>query len=118
MHHILITDDDEMLCRALAEELNEAGYSTAIAHSADSCISQLEATNFDLLLLDLKMPGRDGISVLREIHNSPLKIKIIIMTAYADVKSALEVAKLGADEFVIKPFSFEELNLLIQKILA
>ena len=118
MESILIVDDDINLCTVLSEELNAIGYEANYLTDGEEVAKVLETGNIDLLLLDLKMPGTDGFNVLQKIknnHNS--HPKIIVLTAYADVKSAIESARLGASDFISKPYDFDELLITIRKVL-
>ena len=117
METILIVDDDVNLCSVLSEELSEVGYSCHSVNSADSAMDFLSGKTADLILLDLKMPGKDGFYVLREIKERNLNIKVIVLTAYADVKGAIDSAKLGASDFISKPYDFDELLITIRKVL-
>jgi len=70
-----------------------------------------------LVLLDLKMPAMDGFDVLKAIEQNQIKAKVIVLTAYADVKSAIDSAKMGATDFISKPYDFDELLITITKVL-
>lgn len=118
MESILIVDDDINLCTVLSEELNAVGYETSYLTNGEEAAKVLQDQKVDLLLLDLKMPGTDGFELLQKInnhHNS--HPKIIVLTAYADVKSAIESARLGATDFISKPYDFDELLITIRKVL-
>ena len=118
MESILIVDDDINLCTVLSEELNAIGYETNYLTNGEEVAKVLEAGKTDLLLLDLKMPGTDGFNVLQKINNQQNSHpKIIVLTAYADVKSAIESARLGASDFISKPYDFDELLITIRKVL-
>jgi len=117
METILIVDDDVNLCTILGEELSEVGYSCYNVNSADSALAFLLERSADLVLLDLKMPEKDGFYVLRKIKEQNIAIKIIVLTAYADVKAAIDSAKLGASDFISKPYDFDELLITIRKVL-
>jgi DNA-binding NtrC family response regulator len=118
MESILIVDDDINLCTVLSEELNAIGYETKYLTNGEEVAKVLEAGKTDLLLLDLKMPGTDGFNVLQKINNhNNSHPKIIVLTAYADVKSAIESARLGASDFISKPYDFDELLITIRKVL-
>ena len=118
MESILIVDDDVNLCTVLSEELNAIGYETNYLTNGEEVAKVLEAGKTDLLLLDLKMPGTDGFNVLQKINNHQNSHpKIIVLTAYADVKSAIESARLGASDFISKPYDFDELLITIRKVL-
>lgn len=118
MESILIVDDDIKLCTVLAEELNEVGYDTSYLTDGENVAKFLKDKKTDLLLLDLKMPGKDGLRILQDIHYQPNSYpRVIVLTAYADVKSAIESAKLGASDFVSKPYEFDILLITIRKVL-
>ncbi|OGU33045.1 MAG: hypothetical protein A2057_00250 [Ignavibacteria bacterium GWA2_35_9] len=117
MESILIVDDDVNLCTALKDELLEVGYDVDYVNSGDDAFQYLTGNEVDLLLLDLKMPGKDGFDVLKQFNDRRLKSKIIVLTAYADVKSAIDSAKMGASDFISKPYDFDELLITIRKVL-
>ena len=115
MESILIVDDDINLCTVLKEELSEVGYDAEYVNDGDAAFDFLRGHSVDLILLDLKMPNKDGFEVLKEIQQRGIKVKIIVLTAYADVKSAIDSAKLGANDFISKPYDFDELLITIRK---
>lgn len=118
MESLLIIDDDINLGNALCEELIEIGYNAFYKNGADSAFEFLEnAPKIDLILLDLKMPEKDGFYVLRTLREKELNIKVIVLTAYADVKSAIDSARLGASDFISKPYDLDELIITIRKVL-
>jgi DNA-binding response OmpR family regulator len=118
MESILIVDDDINLCTVLSEELNAIGYETSYLTDGEEVAKVLEAEKVDLLLLDLKMPGTDGFNILQQVNNHRNSHpKIVVLTAYADVKSAIESARLGASDFISKPYDFDELLITIRKVL-
>jgi DNA-binding response OmpR family regulator len=117
MESILIVDDDVNLCTALKDELIEVGYDVDYVNSGNDAFQYLSGNEVDLLLLDLKMPGQDGFDVLKQLDEQKLKSKIIVLTAYADVKSAIDSAKMGASDFISKPYDFDELLITIRKVL-
>lgn len=117
MESILIVDDDINLCTLLKEELAEVGYDVEFVNNGITVFDYLTKARVDLILLDLKMPGMDGFEVLKEIRDRKIKVKIIVLTAYADVKSAIDSAKMGASDFISKPYDFDELLITIRKVL-
>jgi DNA-binding NtrC family response regulator len=117
MESILIVDDDISLCSVLKEELAEVGYEAEFVNSGDAAFNYLLSNKVDLLLLDLKMPEKDGFDVLKELSQRHVNTKIIVLTAYADVKSAIDSAKMGASDFISKPYDFDELLITIRKVL-
>lgn len=117
MESILIVDDDINLCKVLKEELSEVGYEAEYVNNGLAAFGYLQKHTTDLILLDLKMPGMDGFDVLKELENKNITVKVIVLTAYADVKSAIDSAKLGANDFISKPYDFDELLITIRKVL-
>lgn len=118
MESILIVDDDVNLCTVLSEELKAVGYETSYLTDGEEVAKVLQNQKVDLLLLDLKMPGTDGFELLQKINlHRNSHPKIIVLTAYADVKSAIESARLGATDFISKPYDFDELLITIRKVL-
>jgi len=118
VEYILIVDDDENLCSVLSEELTEIGYFTHYVTDAESAVRYIEEGNqVDLILLDLKMPVNDGFYVLRKLKEKEIYKKVIVLTAYADVKSAIDSARLGATDFISKPYDLDELIITIRKVL-
>jgi two-component system response regulator AtoC len=117
LEKILVVDDDINLCRILTEELSDVGYQTHYITGGSEALEYLNNNSVDLLLLDLNMPGVDGFDVLQELSKKETKPKVIVLTAYADVKSAIESAKLGANDFLSKPYDFDELLITIRKVL-
>jgi DNA-binding NtrC family response regulator len=117
MESLLIIDDDIDLCSVLKEELSEVGYDVEFFNDGYNAFGYIEENPVDLLLLDLKMPGHNGFDVLKELGKRNKKIKVIVLTAYADVKSAIDSAKMGANDFISKPYDFDELLITIRKVL-
>ena len=97
--------------------MNEVGYEAEFVTNGYDAISYLEKHRVDLMLLDLKMQGKDGFEVLKDVKANNIKTKVIVLTAYADVKSAIDSAKLGASDFISKPYDFDELIITIRKVL-
>lgn len=117
MESILIVDDDINLCKVLSEELSEVGYDVNYVNNGFEALDFLGKKEVDLMLLDLKMPGIDGFEVLKQMEHRNLRAKVIVLTAYADVKSAIDSAKMGANDFLSKPYDFDELLITIRKVL-
>jgi len=117
MENILIVDDDINLCTILKEELTTVGYNAEYVTDGNKAIDFLEQNKVDLILLDLKMPNKDGFGVLKDMQEKNLKAKVIVLTAYADVKSAIDSTKMGASDFISKPYDFDELLITIRRVL-
>ena len=115
MESILVVDDDVNLCTVLSEELTEIGYDTYFLTSGERVLEYVQNNKVDLILLDLKMPSKNGFEVLQELNYNNFDIRVIVLTAYADVQSAIEAANLGACDFISKPYDFDELLITIRK---
>ncbi len=111
---VLVADDDEGM-RVLLRETLEGEYEVETAGSGLQVINLLKTEPFDLILLDLKLPDLDGIGVLREIRDLAVDIAVIIITGYASVESAVEAMKLGAYDYLKKPFGTQEISLAVKK---
>lgn len=101
--NILVVDDDEMVRFVLTEKLCESGFVATAACDGQSAVDLFNGTVFDAVLLDLKMPGMDGIETLKELRKHDPDIPVIMVTAYGDIATAVEAIKLGAYDFVEKP---------------
>lgn len=117
MDSILIVDDELKLSVTLAEDLTEIGYLTQFALNVEDALKYIDSSEVSLILLDLKMPEKDGFFLLSELKNREMDIKIIVLTANVDVESALIAATLGVDEYILKPFKFDKLLLTIRRVL-
>ncbi|MCH8941109.1 MAG: response regulator [Bacteroidetes bacterium] len=117
MESILVVDDDINLCTVLQEELSAVGYNAEFVSDGNQAIEFLLQKQVDLILLDLKMPNKDGFGVLKDIQEKNIKSKVIVLTAYADVKSAIDSTKMGASDFISKPYDFDELLITIRRVL-
>jgi DNA-binding response OmpR family regulator len=106
---ILLIDDDAELQATIAEVLQSAGFAVAAEKSAEAALDRLEKESFDIVLLDLIMPGMGGMQALPLIKKACPKAKIIMITAFATVDNAVEAMKRGADDYISKPFKVNEL---------
>jgi DNA-binding NtrC family response regulator len=113
---ILIVDDEPLKRSILEDELSGAGYVVATATNPLEAEPLLAKDGFDVILTDLRMPGQDGLTFLRELKQRWPRQAVIVMTAYGTVETAVEAMKLGAFDFLQKPFSTEELLLKLDKL--
>ncbi len=113
MNGVLIVEDEAILGDSLREWLTDSGYRAEIAREGDEALQFIEQRDFDLMLLDLRLPGKDGLEVLRQARVKKPNVKGIIITAYPEVKSAVEAMKLGAIDFLTKPLDLENLERLV-----
>ncbi len=113
---ILIADDEEIMRSSLSDWLKEDGYDAVAVEDGFKAIEQVKAEDWDLVLVDLKMPGIDGIEVLKQINRIKPNLPVVIITAYATVDTAVTAMKEGAADYVVKPFNPEEISMVINKI--
>ena len=115
---VLVVDDEEALRYLLSTELAAEGYEVDTAGDGDEAIEIIKKKDYDVVLLDIKMPRVDGFEVLKFIKQNKPEIKVIMLTAYADVKNAIEALKLGASDFVSKPYDLEDILTSINRALG
>ena len=101
--HILIIDDEATLRQTLARVLQQAGFEVTTAENGDQGISFIQTTNFDLIFMDLRMPGIAGMDALKIIHASFPNLPVILFTAQPDLNSAVEALRNGATDYLLKP---------------
>ncbi|AMV70942.1 hypothetical protein JCM30471_27620 [Desulfuromonas carbonis] len=115
---ILIVDDEKNILMTVRHALEPKGYEVVAATTGEEALRQLEQQSFDLLLLDLRLPGIGGMSVLQTVSEQHPQVPVVIVSAYGTVGNAVEAMKLGAIDFLEKPFSPEELRETVRRILA
>ena len=106
---ILVVDDERTMRKSLEEILNLEGYQVTSVEDGKKAMEVLETGNFDLMLLDLKMPGVDGLEVLKFASENAPKCRVIMLTAHGSLESAVEALRLGAHDYILKPAKPEEL---------
>ena len=112
---VLIIDDDIKLCNVLSLVINKAGYTTCTANDGRTGMEMFHKEFPAVVVLDLRMPGMDGIEVLKQIKKISSETPVIIITAYSRVQSAVEAIKLGAYDYLSKPFDNDEIVITIQR---
>ena len=115
---ILIVDDEEIVRESLSAWLEKDGYTLATAPDGETAVERIRKERWSILHVDLKMPGIDGLQVLEQARKVQPEAAAVIMTAYATVDSAVAAMKIGAYDYLVKPFDPEELSLMIQKIVT
>ena len=115
---ILIVDDEPGVRESLSELLRIEGYLVGSAESGDRALKSLKEDDFDLVLLDLRMPGIDGVEVMGEIRKLHPDTRIIIITGFGTLESAIEAIRFGAQDYLLKPYSIEDILLSITKALS
>jgi len=106
---ILLIDDDPNLLESLGEVLREEGYQVGVAASGEEGLETLKKENFDLVLLDIRLPGLDGEVIMREIYNYYPDTEMIIISGYGSLESAITAIRLGVKDYFIKPYQVDEL---------
>jgi DNA-binding NtrC family response regulator len=106
---ILLVDDEEVFAGNMAKLLTARGYQATTAHNGEAAIQSLQKEAVDVIVLDLKMPGMDGIATLKEIQKLDLFAQTLILTGHGSIDSALEAMKFGAYDFLTKPCEIDEL---------
>lgn len=114
---ILVIDDEKNMRFVVARALSGEGYSISEAASGREALAMIEGSTPSLIILDLRMPGMDGIETLAAIKQADRDLPVIMMTAHGNVESAVEAMKAGATEYLTKPFDLEELKLVVSKAL-
>jgi DNA-binding NtrC family response regulator len=106
---ILLVDDEVVFTTNMGKLLTNRGYKVTTANNGHVAIQALEKENFDVVVLDLKMPGMDGLATLKEIKKLGLFAEILILTGHGSIDTALEAIKLGAYDYLTKPCEIEDL---------
>jgi DNA-binding NtrC family response regulator len=115
---ILVVDDEDALRTVVSVGLTSKGYNVSTASDGDEAISELQKETFDLVLLDVKMPRMNGFEVLKFIKEKHPTTKVVMATGLGDLKDAIESKKLGAEDFVGKPYDFVDLLTTIKRVLS
>jgi len=116
--NLLVVDDERAIrdgCREVAQAI---GFCTYVADNSEHAYRVLETTGVDVVLLDLRLPGTSGLELLREIKHRRPETVVIVITGFATVQSAVQAMKLGAYDYITKPFNFEELRLELERVTA
>ena len=114
---ILVVDDEPEIGWAFAKVLGEDGYKILTAQNGKEALAKVEREQPALIFLDVKLPGMDGLSILRKIKEERHAQLVIMLTGHEDVKTAVEAMKLGAYDYLIKPLPNERLKIIVQHAL-
>lgn len=115
---ILIADDDSVSCQLFAETLEEEGYRVRQVFSGDEALSRLAEDSYELVIIDVRMPGTSGLGVTRVVHEKYPALPVIVMTAFGSIETAVEAIHEGAFDFISKPMNLAELKNTVSKALA
>jgi len=117
MTRVLIVDDERKMRRVLQMMLENLDFESVATETAEEALAVAETEHFDLVLTDIKLPGKSGIELLRALHEGDPGLPVIVLTAYGTVQSAVEAMKLGAFDYVMKPFDVEALEQVVRNAL-
>jgi DNA-binding NtrC family response regulator len=112
---ILVVDDDAVVCRNLKRILADEGYRVETRQSGRLALEAMDEGSWDVMVLDLRMPEMDGMEVLKAVKESHPATEVIMITGYSSIASAVEAMKLGAFDFIPKPFTSERLIIVVSK---
>ncbi len=115
---ILLVDDDKSIRVSLGQALEASGFQVVAAVDGEHALEKFRGDMFDLVLLDMKMPGMDGLEVLRHIKSERPSQPVIMATGFGSVETAVEALKLGAVDYIQKPFGPDELRSIVSRVLA
>ena len=111
---VLIVDDEKDFVEMLSLRLNEVGEKVTVSYSGQEGLETLEKASIDVVILDIKMPGMDGIETLREIKKQYPLVEVILLTGHGSTETAVEGMKLGAFDYLMKPADFDDLSVKLE----
>lgn len=114
--HILVIDDDDVACEFLQEALSREGYTVDAVTSGKEALKK-DLSRYDLLMSDIRMPDMDGLQFLRKVHEKWPDLPVILMTAYGSLETTMEALRLGAWDYISKPFTPEAIRAMVRKVL-
>lgn len=114
---VLVVEDERKVAKALQEGLERESYSVAVAHTGEDGYFQASAEQFDLIILDVMLPGRNGIEVLAALRRQEPKVPVLLLTARDSVEDRVLGLDSGADDYLVKPFAFPELLARVRALL-
>ncbi len=114
---LLIVEDEDTLCQSLQRVFIREGYEVDIAESAESAFTLLDVKSYDLIITDIILPGISGIELLAKYRKKNPSQRVIVITAYASLVTAVEAIKAGAHDFIIKPLMHDEMKRVVRNAL-
>ncbi|HNC99467.1 MAG TPA: response regulator, partial [Myxococcota bacterium] len=115
---ILVCDDEELIRWSLCEYLQQEGFETVEASNGKECVDKVRTQAPTLVLMDLKMPVMDGLTALRTLRESDNDLPVVMITAHGGVESAIEATRLGAADYIAKPFDLREVLLIVKRAIS
>ncbi len=116
-HTILLVEDEVKLCNIIKEELLNSGYGVDIANDGLAAESLFTRNSYSLILLDISLPGKSGLQLCKDFRKVNKKIPIIMLTAFGEIQDKVDAFNIGADDYVVKPFHFDELLARVKALL-
>ena len=114
---LLIVEDEKRLCQTIAKYFKGEGYTIDTCHDGSDALDYINGTEYDAIVLDIMLPGLDGISVLKKIRAKKLKTPVLLLTAKNSIEDKVDGLDSGADDYLTKPFSLEELSARIRVLI-
>ena len=114
---ILLIEDEQKLAAALCEGLSAEGYSVRVANSGEEGFYQIHAAPFDIIILDVMLPGRSGLEILKTMRDSGIRTPVLMLTARDTTEDRVRGLDTGADDYLVKPFAFSELLARLRALL-
>jgi DNA-binding response OmpR family regulator len=114
---ILVAEDEKKIARLLRKGLVEQGYAVDVCHVGDEALSMASSEPYDAVILDIMLPGRDGLSVLRTLREKKMAVPVMFLTARGEVSERVEGLNVGADDYMAKPFAMDELLARLRALL-
>ncbi len=118
MKPILVVDDDPQMRAALKEAIRRIGHGAEVCENGLEAIGRIARTSYALVVTDMKMPGMDGLTLLREIRRRSASQPVLVITGYGTVENAVETMREGATDYLLKPFSFDALKKAVESVMA
>ncbi len=116
LNRIIVADDEESMRWVLSKALKRKGFTVDLARDGKEALSLINANPYDLAILDIKMPGFSGLELLDKVREMKSDLLVVIMTAEASMKNAIEAMKRGAYDYITKPFDLDVIDAIIEKI--
>ena len=112
---MLIVEDEGIMREALVDYLSSEGHKVDSADDGETGLEKSKSVNYDVMIIDLKLPGRDGLSILKEVRATNPETKVIIITAYPTIETAVDAMRAGAIDYLPKPFDMEQLDISLRR---
>ncbi len=112
---VLVIDDESVICDACEMVLSEKGHTVTMRNNGSDGLAAIRQEAYDIVLLDMKLPDMDGMEILKAVLEEKLGLCIIVMTGYSSISNAVEAIKQGADNYLAKPFTDDELIEAVEK---